>query len=37
MVENEKMTIKDAAKALGINSSTARMILKKYRETGKVF
>jgi transposase len=31
------MTIKDAAKTTGMNCSTARMIFKKYQETGKIF
>lgn len=31
------MTIKDAAKTMGMNCSTARMILKKYQESGKIF
>lgn len=35
-VENEGMTIKDAAKAFDINYSTAKHIMKVFRQTGEV-
>lgn len=35
-VEKEGMTIKDAAKQLGINYSTAKHIMKVFRETGEI-
>ena len=36
MVIEKKMKIASAAKILKLNKSTAKMIVKKYRETGKV-
>jgi transposase len=36
MVLEKKMKIASAAKILKLNKSTAKMIVKKYRETGKV-
>jgi hypothetical protein len=35
MVESEKFTIKDAAETLGLNYSTAKHILKVFRQTGQ--
>lgn len=37
LVEVKEMTVSKAARKINIKRSTARMIIKKYRETGKVF
>ncbi len=37
MIINQGNSIKKAAKLLKIKASTARMILKKYKEEGKIF
>lgn len=37
LILRQKMTIKKAAQIVGIGSSTARMILKKYEHEGKFF
>jgi hypothetical protein len=37
MVLERGYTIQKASSLLGINASTARMILKKYRDEGKIF
>lgn len=36
MIEIEKVGIKDASQRLGLNYSTAKSILRKYRHTGKI-
>lgn len=36
LIENEPISIKDAAERLGINYSTAKLILKTYKEKGQV-
>jgi ribosomal protein S25 len=37
MVLEQGYTIQKTSDALGINVSTARMILKKYKDEGKIF
>lgn len=37
MVCEKGYTIQKTANTLGINASTARMILKKYKDDGKIF
>jgi len=36
LIELEKMGIKEASQRLGLNYSTAKSILRKYRHTGKI-
>lgn len=36
VIEDEKITIKDAATKLGINYSTAKHIMKTYKKTGEI-
>lgn len=37
MVENKKYSIYKASRQLGISNSTAKLIIKNYREEGRIF
>ena len=37
LVCNEKLTIKDSAKIMGLSASTSRVIVRKYQDEGVVF